>query len=108
MVKFMIVFTTPPDPMAFGDRYADFLALIERMPNIQRRQVIDILGSPLGTTRYHRILEVYFQDYAAMQGAMMSAAGQEAGREISRFPAGTYDLLFAEVYEETGGSTPGA
>jgi hypothetical protein len=108
MVKFMIIFHSPRDLVTFGDRYADFLALVERIPNIQRRQVIDVLGSPQGTTTLHRILEVYFEDYATMQASMMSAAGQEAGREINRFPAGSFQLIFAEIYEEMGGSTPSA
>jgi len=106
MVKFMIIFHTPRDLVAFGDQYADFLALIERMPNVKRRQVSDVLGSPQGATTLHRTLEVYFDDYATMQAAMMSSAGQEAGREINKFAAGSFQLIFAEVYEEAGGSTP--
>ncbi len=106
MVKLMIIFRTPHDPVTFGNVYADFLHLIERMPNIQRRQVVDIMGSPLGATDYHRILEVYFADFLTMQAAMMSDAGQEAGRELSRFTPGSFELLFADLYEEQGGRTP--
>lgn len=106
MVKLMIIFRTPHDPVSFGNLYADLLHLIERMPGIQRRQVVDILGSPQGATTYHRILEVYFADYAAMQAAMLSKAGQEAGSELGRFSPGSFELLFADLYEEQGGQTP--
>lgn len=106
MVKFMVIFHTPHDLVTFGDQYADFLALIERMPNVKRRQVSDVIGSPQGSTTLHRILEVYFDDFSTLQAAMMSAAGQEAGREINKFPPGSFNLIFADVYEEAGGSTP--
>ena len=36
----------------------------------------------------------------------MSDAGQEAGQELHRLPTDSFQLLFADVYEEAGGSTP--
>ncbi len=107
MFKFMILFKQPDDPTAFENAYNDLLALMERMPDIQRRQVIHVVGSPTGPAAYFRILEVYFRDQAQMQVAMRSAQGQEAGAELQkRFAPGSFELLFAEVYEEAGGSTP--
>jgi uncharacterized protein (TIGR02118 family) len=107
MVKFMILFRKPTDLDAFERRYNEFLALIERMPDIERRQVISILGSPLGEARYYRILEIYFSDTPRMEASLRSKAGQEAGGDLTkRFPKDTFDVIFAEVYEEAGGSTP--
>ena len=106
MVKFMILFHKPTDLARFEDSYNRFLALIEQMPDVTRRQVISILGSPLGTPTIYRILEVYFGDYDALTAALRSSAGQAAGAELNQFPKGTFDMLFAEVYEEVGGSTP--
>ncbi len=106
MVKFMVIFHKPVDNDAFENVYNDFLALVERMPGIRRRQVINILGSPLGDTDKHRVLEVYYDEQAQMEGSLRSKAGQEAGGELRRFPAGSVEMLFAEVFEETGGQTP--
>jgi uncharacterized protein (TIGR02118 family) len=106
MVKFMVIFNKPADHEAFENVYNDFLALVERMPDIARRQVINIVGSPLGTTDKHRILEVYFNEQAQMEESLRSKAGQEAGGELRRFPSGSFEMLFAEVFEEVGGSTP--
>lgn len=106
MVKFMVIFHKPADSDAFENVYNDFLALIERMPGVTRRQVINILGSPLGDTNKHRILEVYFDEQAQMEESLRSRAGQEAGGELRRFPAGSFEMLFAEVFEEAGGHTP--
>ena len=106
MVKFMVLFGKPTNQAEFENTYNDFFSLVERMPNISRRQVIDVLGSPIGETRLFRILEVYFEDREAMDTALRSKAGQEAGDELRRFEAGTFEMVFAEVYEEEGGTTP--
>jgi uncharacterized protein (TIGR02118 family) len=105
MFKFMILFNKPAVPKTFENSYNDFLALVERMPEIRRRQVINVQGSPAGTTKLFRILEVYFDDQAAMEEALRSEAGQEAGAELRRFRQGSYELIFAEVFEEDGGQT---
>lgn len=106
MIKFMILFQQPQDNDQFETVFQDFLALLERMPNILRRQVVHVTSSPQGKPRYHRILELYFESPDMQEEAMLSARGQEAGKELSRLPAGSFDLLFAEVYEEAGGQTP--
>lgn len=106
MMKFMILFrptTMPPDD--FENAYNDFLALVERMPDIKRRQVIHITGSPRGKPPCERILEIYFDDQATLEAALRSDAGQEAGKELRRFPPEEFDVMFAQVFEEAGGST---
>ena len=105
MIKFMIVFDQPDDSEDFENVYQDFLALVERMPDILRRQVVHITGSPQGTPKFYRILELYFESVDKQQGALMSEIGQEAGKELSRLPQGAVQLLFADVYEEEGGRT---
>src|SRR5574338_621990 len=105
MVKFMILFHKPADSARFEDNYNNFLALVERMPHITRRQVISVLGSPLGETPLYRILEVYFDEYDVMNAALRSPAGQEAGGELGKFPPGSFEMIFADVFEEAGGRT---
>jgi uncharacterized protein (TIGR02118 family) len=108
MVKFSILFHKPVDLQTFENIYQDFLALVERMPDIRRRQVSAVLGSPMGTSQIYRILDIYFDDSAAMHAALRTPAGQEAGGELRRFASGSFEMIFAEVYEEAGGSTPPA
>ncbi|MDL1901117.1 EthD family reductase [Anaerolineae bacterium CFX9] len=109
MVKFTVFFNAP-DPAAepqFEDAYQDFLALVERMPLVQRRQVNHVLGSPAGETSLYRVLEVYYNSYADLQESLRSRIGQEAGKELARrFRREAIDMIFAEVYEEAGGQTP--
>jgi uncharacterized protein (TIGR02118 family) len=106
MVKFMVIFYKPRALDAFEQSYNEFLALVERMPSILRRQVIAVTGSPQGESPYYRILEVYFDDYPIMQSALTSAQGQEAAGQLMTFPAGAFEMVFADVWEEAGGRTP--
>ena len=105
MVKFMILFRDPIDLDAFENRYNDFLALVERIPDIERRQVINVIGSSQGKAPYYRILEIYFATQDQMQAALLTRSGQEAGMELGKFPRGSFDTMLADVYEEVGGQT---
>ena len=102
------MFRQPEEAESFENVYQDFLALVERMPNILRRQVVHITGSPQGSPEFYRILEIYFESAEKQQEALISTAGQEAGAELMRLPGESVHLLFADVYEEEGSSTPQA
>ena len=106
MVKFIILFLKPAKMEDFENAYNDFLALIERMPDVTRRQVVHVQGSPMGFAPYYRILEIYFPDMDTLEASLRSPAGQEAGSALSqRFQARSFEAVFADVYEETGGTT---
>lgn len=109
MVKFVILFNKPDNYDRFENGYNHFLMLVEAMPLVKRRQVNGVLGSPLGETALYRALEVYFDDFVDLDRALTSPAGQEAGGELARrFPAGSFQMYFAEVYEEAGARTEGS
>lgn len=108
MIKFMVMFRPPDKTERFEIIYQDFLALVERIPHIRRRQVVHVTGSPGGAAEYYRILEIYFDSLEIQNEALMSDAGQEAGAELYRLPKDSFELLYADVYEEEGGSTPAA
>lgn len=102
MIKFVIMFQhpQPQDLDQFEHTYQDLLALVERMPNLRRRQAVLTLGNPQGTPRYYRILELYYDDEQQFRQSFTSAIGQEAGKELNRLPQGSYELFFGEVFEE--------
>ncbi len=108
MFKFMIIFRQPEptEIRSFEIAYTRLLTHVEKMPHILRRQVISVVGSPVGVSPYYRILEVYFPDRVHMEEAMRSEAGQQAGAQLIGFDEGLVDMVFADVYEETGGTTP--
>lgn len=99
MVKFVIAFKHPAHPEAFENAFQDFLALVERMPDIQRRQVMHVVGAPQGKAGYYRVLEIYFADQSTLERSLLSPQGQEAGRELARFEAHTIEAFYGHVYE---------
>lgn len=110
MVKFSIVFYDPGDDVReFEAAYAVFLGMIEKIPNITRRQVVNVMGSPAGRSAFYRILELYFVDNPTMTAALNSEPGQVAGAalyEVFQPKQYRFDTFFADVYEEAGGETP--
>jgi len=93
----------------FETYYTRFLAMVEQIPDISRRQVVDVLGSPQGESKYYRVLEFYFEDQPTMTAALNTEAGQRAGTMLYLVfkPHGyRFATFFADVYEETGGNTP--
>lgn len=100
MVKLMIIFKHPEDTDRFEAGYVRSLALLEKMDGIQRQQANMILGNPEGHSPYYRILELYFEDYSALDIAMRSPAGIEAGQSLMTFAGNIVDVLFVDVFED--------
>ncbi|NJL56351.1 EthD family reductase [bacterium] len=106
MFKFMLLFHQPGANPHFEDSYNDLLALIERMPGIQRRQVSSVVGSPSGASPYYRVLEVYYADRAALESSLLSAAGQEAGGQLAHFPAAQSRWFLPKSTKRRGAAHP--
>jgi uncharacterized protein (TIGR02118 family) len=99
MVKLTILYKRPAEAPAFELNYNQNLALLERMPGIQRRQACTVIGGPGGSSPYYRILEFYFEDAEKLDAALRSPQGQDAGRDLMKF-APDAELIFADVYED--------
>lgn len=100
MVKLVILYKKPSDEAAFEAGYADNLALLERLPGVLRRQANVVLGSPRGASPYYRILEFYFESFEALDAALTSKQGAEAGRDLMRYAGDLVELIFADVFED--------
>lgn len=96
--KISFVYSNPTDPDAFEAAYPDQLALARKLPGLVRLEASKVWpkedGSP---TPAHRILDLYFTDYAAA-----SAAAAEAGPLVAatkQHATGGVIIVFAEVVE---------
>lgn len=100
MVKLSLLFLQPTDEESFEPRYNQNLALLEKLPDLRRRQACVVLGSPSGKSPYYRMLEFYFDDFATLDAALTSIEGRAAGADLMQFAAQRVELVFSEVFEE--------
>jgi uncharacterized protein (TIGR02118 family) len=105
--KLILVFRPPIDPTIFERRWSDeFVPLAERMPGLRRVSLARAYGGPTGPTDVYLVHEFYFDDSSALQQAMVSAEGQQAGRALMGFAARQVSLTFADTWRKNGPSHP--
>ncbi len=100
-VKLTVVYGKPDDPDAFDAHYRDVhMPIVARWPGVERVELATVIGGPGGSpSPYHQIAEIYFADAAALNAALGSDAGREAGKDFMAIaPEGS----FMTVGELTG------
>ncbi len=101
MHKLMVVFTSPEDALRLETQWStEFVARAERMPGLRRVSVSRIVGGPGGAADLHLVHELYFDDLEALQAAVASAQGQEAGQALIGFAGAEVSVYFAQHMEE--------
>ncbi|OGO76042.1 MAG: hypothetical protein A3K41_14255 [Chloroflexi bacterium RIFOXYD12_FULL_57_15] len=103
MHKLIIIFGQPLDSLAFVTGWQAFLHMAEQMPGLRRETVSLIDGVIYGENkpRPFKIHELYFDDRAALDAALASDAGQQAGEWLHQFTGGKFTLLTAPHQEAT-------
>jgi uncharacterized protein (TIGR02118 family) len=97
--KITFVYSNPADPDAFEAAYTEQLALARKLPGLTRLQASKVWpkedGSP---TPAYRLLDLYFEDYAAASAAA-AEAGPLVGATIENATGGVV-IAFAEILED--------
>jgi len=92
-VKLTVVYGAPDDPDVFDKHYHEVHApIVERWPGVERIEISTVSGGPGGSqSPYHLITEIYFADGEALNGALGSDAGREAGKDFMQIaPPGSF------------------
>lgn len=101
MHKLMILFHKTEDTLGLETRWSqEFVRLAEQMPGLRKVTVSRVLGGPAGDADLHLVHEFYFDDLQAVQTAMASKEGQQAGRALISIAGKHATLVFAEHLEE--------
>jgi uncharacterized protein (TIGR02118 family) len=98
-VKLSVVYGTPEDAAAFEKHYFDVhMPIVARWPGVERTEVARVSGGPMGSASpYHLITEIYFGDEAALNDALGSEPGREAGKDFMTIaPPGSF-MTVSEV-----------
>lgn len=98
MIKLVALYRKPENPADFDRHYFEVHApLASKMPGLRRMEVARVTGSPAGSTEYHMVAEMYFDDRAAGDAAMASPEGRAAGKDLMSFAGKLVHLMWAEV-----------
>ena len=97
MVKLVALYRKPADPAAFDQAYFEtHVPLVQKIPELRRVEVARITGAPRGEPEFYLIAEMYFDDKAAMDRAMVSPENMEAGKNLMSFAKGLVTFMFAD------------
>ncbi len=101
MVKLVVLFRQPDASIQdYDQRYNDFLMKVDHLPGMLRKAVSSVYAGPGGFVPFHAVVEAYFENPGALQAALTSPSGVEAGNALNAFAGATAITLFAEVLEE--------
>jgi uncharacterized protein (TIGR02118 family) len=100
-VKLTVVYGNPDDAAAFDKHYHEVhMPIVGRWPGVERTEVAKVSGGPMGSPApYHLITEIYFADEDALNAALSSDAGREAGQDFMGIaPPGSF-MTVAEIVD---------
>lgn len=100
MHKLMILVKKIDDIEKFETHWPKFLALAEAMPGLKRETTSWSSGLIYGDYKIAMIHELYFDTLSALQQAMESSQGQEAGRMLQQITGGQITLMLAHHLED--------
>lgn len=100
MHKLVILIEALDDWQALEDAWPEYLHQVEEMPGLRREAISRVDDFLYGTVQYARMHELFFDSLEAARLAMVSPAGQAAGRLLQRITAGNMVLFFAEHKED--------
>lgn len=109
MHKLIIQFLKPErqDVPDFEARWSEeFVPRAESMPGIRKVSVSRIYASVTGQPDLHLVHEFFFDDAEAVQRAMASPDGQQAGKALIDIAGDRVRLFFAEHLEEERPAAP--
>lgn len=98
-VKLTIVYGTPEDSAAFDQHYADVhMPLVEAWPGVQKVELAKVTGGPMGSpSPYHQIAEIWFADEEALNAALSSEPGRQAGKDFMNIATPGSFMTVSEV-----------
>jgi hypothetical protein len=100
MYKLIILLEKDAPPEQFDLTWPAFLQQAEQMPGLLRETTSWVDGILTGERQPQLVHELYFESQQALQQAMLSPAGQAAGRLLQQLSGGRMTLAFAHHLED--------
>ncbi len=101
MYQLLLLIPLNVDLQTFDEGWPTFLEKAEQMPGLIRESVTRIDRCLFGQNYLQRIYCFYFEDQPALEKALLSPPGEEAGRILHEITGGNLILLNGEVKEDS-------
>ncbi len=99
MVKLVLLFRIALDSGDIERRYGANLGLLKKMPGVKRIIEGRVLGGPGGSVAYRQVVEVYFDDFPALDAALNAPEGVIAGKDLISLAGSDVEVMFVEEVE---------
>lgn len=102
MYKFTVLYYLVDDLNALEEFFSGtHLRLSEQLPGLRRTEISRVLGKPGGASRYHLMVESYFDDAAAFERALDSEPGHQLMPALKQWSdAKLITWFYADSFEE--------
>ncbi len=100
MHKLVILIESSVDPISIERNWAEFLHLVEAMPNLRREATSRLDSHLFGSVSYQLMHELLFDTAEDARSAMASDAGRGAGRLLQTMTGGRLVLFLADHKED--------
>jgi uncharacterized protein (TIGR02118 family) len=100
MVKLIALYKRPGDTAEF-DRHFEtvHIPLIRKVPGLRKLEITRVTGAPIGDSKYHAMLELYFDDRDAMDSSVATPEGKAVLRDVMVFASTLLTAFHGEVEE---------
>ncbi len=95
----LVVMYTPKDPAAFDKHYGEkHVQIAKKLPGLRKYEISQgPVATPAGSSGYHLVALLHFDNLAAIQGAFGSPEGQAAVADVQSFATGGVDILMFDT-----------
>jgi len=101
MARLLVMYKVPRDTVAFDKHYFEkHVPIAKKIPGLRKYEVSQgPVINPMGSSNYHLVAVLHFDDTAAIQNAFASAEGQAAVADVQTFATGGVDIFMFENRE---------
>jgi hypothetical protein len=99
--QLLILIPLTVEIQSFDEGWPDFLKTAEKMPGLIQESVNRIDNIIYGQNQIRRIYSFTFKDRSSLEQALLSPAGEKAGRILHKITKGNMILLSGEYKQDS-------
>lgn len=100
MVKLVALYKKPADSGAFEKHFEQVhIPLVRKVPGLRKLEITRNTSAPIGESKFHAMLELYFDDRDTMDHSVATPEGKAVLRDVMTFASTLLTAFYGEVEE---------